>query len=221
MKQIIIMFAVIMTFSATVFAQDANLTLPKDFKPTTVTKTKITCSSDRLERVLSNLPEHQMQVTKGKVSESIRTTWASGDTEYRFSEFTAFTDNGTEVFSKGRSMSKVVTKIEGNQVTETIQMRQVINYVQKDTEVFGGNLQQRDNVSIAVFLVNGNERTLISAVDDGKVSPTNGAKELEIKLSDKKKVVHYTEVTPYTWEDGDFKVEVLKSEMNCLFETLD
>ncbi len=216
MKNLMIL-PLVMALTASAFAQDANPTVPEDFKPTTVTKTKITCSVDRIEKIDG---DEEAFVTKGKASESIRTTWASGDTEYRFSEFTGFTDEGKEVQSKGRSMTKFVTKTQGNQVTETSEIRQVVNYVQKDMFLEGGNLRQRDMVSTAVYQVNGNERTLISAVDNGKVSPTNGAKEFEIKLSDTKKAIHYTEQTPYTLEEGDYKVEVLKSEMNCLFETI-
>ncbi len=216
----VMILPVIVAFSATVFAQDVNPVIPNNFKPVTISKIKITCSSDRVEKVFFNGEEPKEQVTKGKTSESIRTTWASGDTEYRFSEFTGFMNDGKEVRSQGKNMAKVITKTEGNQVTETMQIRQVINYVEKDVEYTGGNLKQRDSEGISVYQVNGNERTLISAVDDGKVSPTNGAKEVEIKLNDKQKVVQYTEKTPYTYEDKDFKVEVLKSEMNCLFETV-
>lgn len=201
-------------------AQDANPSLPKDFKPVKITKTKISCTDDRMEKIPSNSPEHQTIITKGKVSESFRTTWASGDTEYRFSEYTNFQENG-EAFSKGRNMAKVVTKKEGQQVTEVTQNRNIVHFVKKDFEVSGGNLQQRDSESTDVYQVNGNERVLLSSVLNGKVMPTNGLREIEIKLNDKQKVLQIIEKTPYTYENGDFKMEVLKSELTCLLEEIE
>ena len=113
-------------------------------------------------------------------------------------------------------MTKMVTKKKGNQVTENSQSRVVVNYVNTDIEMADGNLQQNDYESTNVYELNGNERVLLSSVLNGNVVPTNGAREIEIKLNDTQKIVQYVEKTPYTIEVGGFKVEVLKSEMTCM-----
>jgi hypothetical protein len=214
---------IVALLSASTFAADVNPQLPSNFKPVKVTKTKITCAADDVSRLVNNDgSDSQEMITKGKISESVRTTWSNGsDTEYRFSEAKSFRNDGKEVNSISRVMSKVTVKKEGNQVTEHTQVRQVINFVREDIEVVGGNIQQYDNETTDVYQVNVIERVLVSSVVNSKVMPTNGAKEVEINLSDKQKIILFTAKTPYITEGEDYKIEVLKSEMTCLFEDID
>jgi hypothetical protein len=207
-------------FASIAMAQDLNPELPKDFKPVTVSKVKITCSVDRIVKHSYKGEQAQESITKGKASVSVRTTWASGNTEYRFSDFTSYIDDGKEVLSVGKVMSKIVTEVNGNRITETMQSRQVVQYVNEKVRPEGDSLQSKDNESTAVYVVNGSERTLVSVLENGKMDNTYGRKEIEIKLSDDKKIVHYAETTPYVFEEGDWKIEVLKGEMNCLFEQI-
>ncbi len=141
-----------MTVVAAAFAQDANPTvMPNNFQPVKVTKTKITCAANRIEKTHFEDGSVQDDVTTGKASESIRTTWASGDTEYRFSDYKSFQNDGKDLIIIGKATAKVVTKKEGSKLTETTQSRSVVNYVNPDVQPSRGEssrAQLRRRVSL-------------------------------------------------------------------------
>lgn len=202
------------------FAQEVAPQAPVDIKPITITKTKISCTVDRIEKISDTKggPVREL-VTTGKASESIRTTWKSGDVEYHFSDATGFRNDGKEVAVIMKSIIKTVTKKENNQVFETSQVRQVLNYF-TNLEIQGGNLQHREFETVSIYQLYGSDKVLISSTYDGKSAPTFGLRETEIKLNDTQKKVFITHSTPYIIDEGDIKIEVIKAEQTCLFEDI-
>lgn len=184
-------------------------------------KIKISCNIDMVEKEKTDNEESQMIISKGLVSESLRTTWTDGVTQYRFSDYRSIDSNG-ETVSNGRSTTYFTATNEGSRTTETTRSHSVIKY-RDDLQVSGGNLQERKVESVSIYLnISPNERILISSVDNGKSVPTRDLRETTTQISDKIKSVKYTEATPYTHEPIEgYIVEVLKSEMTCLFETID
>lgn len=199
------------------FASDALPTNPQ----IQVTKTKITCSVDMVEKIKSNSEGSQDLITKGQVSESLRTTWSDGAKEYRFSDYRSINNNG-ETFSVGKTTATFSSQTNYSRVTETTKSHSVVKY-RDDFQVEGGNLKERNYEDVSVYLqLSANERILLSSVVDGKSVPTRDLREITTQINDKKKSVLYVEATPYTHEPFEgYVVEVLKSEMTCEFEVVE
>lgn len=199
------------------FASDALPTNPQ----IQVTKTKITCSVDMVEKIKSNSEGSQDLITKGQVSESLRTTWSDGAKEYRFSDYRSINNNG-ETISVGKTTATFSSQTNYSRVTETTKSHTVVKY-RDDFQVEGGNLKERNYEDVSVYLqLSANERILLSSVVDGKSVPTRDLREITTQISDKKKSVLYVEATPYTHEPFEgYVVEVLKSEMTCEFEVVE
>lgn len=183
------------------------------------TKTKITCVTNLIQNQIHENGTTFPYSINRKSSESIRTTWSDGRGEYRLSDYQSFGDNG-EVFSVGRGTARFTSVNEGNKITETIQSHNIVRY-RDDFKVRGGNLKELKEDAVNVYYkINDNERVLISTSVNGKSEPTRDLREITTKLSDTVTSVKYVESTPYVEEVEGMKIEVLKFERTCEFQTL-
>ena len=208
--KLFITLALITNFSVTAFAKN---------NPVKETKTKITCYTDSILNKNYEDGRTDQDVTNRKTSESIRTTWSDGTSEYRLSDYKSFASDDL-VHSVGKSTTKFSTLTDGKKVTETTQYHSVTRY-RDDVSMTGGNLKERKGESVHVYYqVNDNERVLISYLEDGKSEPTHDQREITTKISDTVKSIKYILNTPYIEEHDGLKLEVLKHEMTCQFEIL-
>lgn len=183
-------------------------------------RTKIICSEDRETKISVPGAEPKTEISKGKVSESLRTTWTDGKIEYRFSDFKGYRDSGKTLSAFGKTNVTFAVNTQENTVTEVTKSRSITQYVEPGVTLEGGNLKDRSVDTHSVYQVNGNQRTLISVVVDGKSQDPRGLIETEFKLTDTQKVLRFVEKTPYTDTRGDTTFETLKSEVTCLMEEL-
>ena len=188
------------------------------FAQSTASRKKITCSKDYQSKVYD---EAGQLVSDDKVSEktseSIRTTWIEGDIEYRHSNYTSFVNDQPR--SIGQNIMKLTKKtLPNGLVEETSEYHDLVRYL--DVLIDGKSVVERKSVTVATFKVEGNKRTLVKSTLNGKPEPGTSV-ETETKISDRITEYKSVESVPYIFEDGNYLVEVLHSEINCQYELLD
>jgi hypothetical protein len=213
--------ALLVALAASFASAETSPTVEVDKKPVSITRQKITCTSDMVFKDYDGqgkfLGEH---IRKGKTNESIRTSWTEGDVEFRSSDSSSFAQDGT-VISMTRTLTKFTTKkLENGLVAETSELHSFTRYQGNFSGENGKQIVERKVVSEDTYKVDGNQRILVTSIVDGK--PVRGTSvETETKISDTVKEIKFVESTPYV-EQGDWGIsEVLKSEMTCRFEVIE
>lgn len=211
--------ALLLGLVASMANAEMNPTTEVNDKPVSVTRQKITCTTDMVSKDYDKQGKFIGESTiKGKTNESLRTTWTEGDVEFRSSDTTGFSTDGS-VSSVGRTLTKFSTKkLENGLVVETSEGHTFTKY--EKYLVDGKRTTERKSTSVNTYKVDGDRRILVKSVVDGKESGGTSV-ETETRISDTVKEIKFVESTPYV-EQGDWGIsEVLKSEMTCLFESLD
>ena len=217
MKSLTLLFVSILATSMA-SAQDAQTMAPK--VQVVSSSQRIICSSDSRYKFLDDKGAVIAEQTEnGKISESVRTTWAVDGVEYRSSVSTSFRDNGKTVRSKSASVTKFTTKTQNGLVIEATETTSNIQYLGA-FPTGTGPVTQRKSTEETSYLVQGDERIIVSILEDGVASSYRGY-EVTSQINDKIKQVKYVTQTPSVdVQDGITNVTV-KEEITCTFETLD
>lgn len=229
MGKLLIAFALLLSVPA--FAKinsgDVQATEPRDESAAqaqvTTLKQKVTCEVESVVKLIDeNNSVLQEYVDKGLSQISLRTVWKEGDVEYRISDYTSYSQNGTKVVRQGRNLSRITrTQNNDGSITEKNEYTSVTLYVD---ELYYSEGRTKSNwissVSEDTYKKVGNQLIYSKSLLNGKEQPITGVVTEEIVNPDLT-ILTYTEATPIVQDAGNGSfLKTEKSVSTCKIETV-
>ena len=212
MKSLLILTAAL---SASAFASDKENSVES-------TRTRITCYTDAeyLHESKKGERKQDKEIVNHKTSESIRITWKEGNSEFRFSEYKAFNEDG-KVYQIGRSHINMQSKLNGNLLTEVMEITSTNQFV--DSSRLWDNKMRTKSTSnkfVVVYEINGDQKIVKESSKNGQPDLSSVGQTATILNAGNKRVEQIVTKTPYVTETENFKTTVLKEKVNCAHESM-
>lgn len=207
--------AALLAMSVDAFAQVEFLpVLPNGVE---VTKTKITCYANGHEIYTFEDGEVQNVMTKGKVSESLRTTWKESDrVEYRMSDWTSFDANSGDETAKGHTMMTVETLIAGNLAKVRTVTRSFSQRLGGYSNSTSHRLSERNEEVFSTYKLENNTRTLLESLVNGVPQAAGDVETTEV-LNSKTSLITIT-MAPRKEHIGGVTIETVRYQLACTQE---